>query len=219
MKKARCLFCQQSVRRRIAPRFAAMRSGLFTHLSTASVDAGRTSWQNKHLAHAFHSPPKPLKTAYTRSNNTALPAKVAGRKVIPIFLKHLLNNSNTFPRPRRVQRGQGERGRVRGRRAAPAARRPCFCRFACIYAQPATPRRACVPQGFAAHTRNSQPIELQILFTPAFLPGNPRQGASPRASRPSSRACQQTYPQVLGMTRKSLVLATTWRTKFMGVTT
>ena len=219
MEKARCLFCQQSVRRRIAPCFAAMRSGLFTHLSTASVDAGRTSRQNKHLARALHSAVSIPKTSHTLCYNTSSPVTYAGDEVIPIFLKRASGNKNTSPRPRHAQRGQGKRVGVRGRRAAPAVRRQCFCLPARIYAQPSAPRRAPALRRPAAPTRNAQAIEKQDISSPATLPGNPRQGALQRASRPSSRACQQTCPQVLGMTRKSLVLATTWRTQFMGMTT
>lgn len=206
MKKARCFFCQQSVRRRIAPRFAAMRSGFFTHLSTASVDAGRTSWQNKHLAHALHSAVSIPKTSHTHRNNTSLPATYAGDDAIPVFLKRVANSATAFRRPQsvrvRVCRGNG----------MDSARTP-------IYAQPSAPRRAPALRRPAAPTRNAQLIEKQDISAPATLPGNPRQGALQRASRPSSRACQQTCPQVLGMTRKSLVLATTWRAKFMGMAT
>ncbi|MBR6975879.1 MAG: hypothetical protein IKH84_03140 [Ottowia sp.] len=99
MKKRRCFFCQQSVRRRIAPCFAAMRSGLFTHLSTASVDAGGTSRQNKHLARALHSAVSIPKTSHTHCNNTLSPATYAGNELIPIFLKRVAHSATP---PRRL---------------------------------------------------------------------------------------------------------------------
>lgn len=206
MKKRRCFFCQQSVRRRIAPCFAAMRSGLFTHLSTASVDAGRTSRQNKHLTRALHSAVSIPKTLHTHRINTSLPATYAGDELIPYFLKHTAGDNNTFPRPRRAPQTPSA-GKFLP--LAPAAR---------IYAQPSAPRRAPALRCPAALTRNAQAIETQALFPAATLPGNPMQGAWQRASRPSFRACQQTCPQILGMTRKNLVSATTWRAQFTGMT-
>ena len=199
MKKLRCCFRWQSVRRRIAPRFAAMRSGLFTHLSTDSVDAGRTSWQNKHLARASHTPQKPLKTAYTRSNNTALPATYAGNTEIPA---HFCCFADT-------PQG-GHNARPDTPLLPPICAHPCRAR--------AMPHRAPALRRHAARMRTAQLIENKELFAPAFLPGNPKQGASPHASRPSSRACQQAYPQFLWKTRKSLFAATTWRAQFMEVT-
>lgn len=205
MEKAPCFFCWQSVRRRIAPRFAAKHGGLFTNLSTDSVDAGRTSRQNKHLARALQSLGTIPKTSYTYHNNTSLPATYAGDDVIPVFLKHIANNATPSRHLLFV--------RVRARRSKgmDSARTP-------IYAQAAAPHRAPALRRPAVFTRNSQAIEIQALFPAAILPGNPMQGAWQRASRPSSRACQQTCPQVLGMTRKSLVLATTWRAQFTGMT-
>ncbi|MBQ6656302.1 MAG: hypothetical protein IJM64_03325 [Ottowia sp.] len=205
MKKRRCFFCQQSVRRRIAPCFAAMRSGLFTHLSTASVDASRTSQQNKHLARALHSAVSIPKTSYTLCHNTSSPATYTGDELIPIFLKRVAH-STTPPR-----RQLFVHVRARRSKGMDSARTP-------IYAQPSAPRRAPALRRLAAPTRNAQVIEKQDISAPATLPGNPRQGALQRASRPSSRACQQTCPQFLGMTRKSLVLATTWRAQFTGMT-
>ena len=206
MKKRRCFFCQQSVRRRIAPCFAAMRSGLFTHLSTASVDAGRTSRQNKHLARALHSAVSIPKTSHTLCYNTSSSATYTGDEAIPDFLKHTAGDNNTPPRPRRAPQTPSA-GKFLP--LAPAAR---------IYAQPSAPHRAPALRRPAVFTRSAQAIEIQALFPAATLPGNPRQGAWQRALRPSSRACQQTCPQFLGMTRKSLVLATTWRAQFTGMT-